>query len=230
MPSVTSLDAMSAFEGIPLAAVDFFADLETNNNRDWWAANRGVHDAAVRAPMVALASELEAEFGALKVFRPNRDVRFSPDKTPYKSHQGLVAETASGMGWCAQISARGLMTAGGWYAGAPDQIERYRAAVTDDSTGPALVRLVAGLEDADFDIDGELLKTRPRGVGPEHPRLELLRHKSLTASREYGVPEWLETTAVLDRIRLDWRELRPLLTWLAEHVGSTTRTERGRRR
>ncbi len=218
---------MSAFQGIPEAAADFFAELETNNNRDWWVANRGVYEAAVRAPMLLLAGELEKEFGKVKVFRPNRDVRFSPDKTPYKNHQGLVAETGTGMGWYAQISARGLMTAGGWYACAPDQLDRYREAVTDDESGGSLQRLVEDLDAADFDIDGEVLKTRPRGVSPDHPRLGLLRHKSLTAAMEYGIPEWLESAVTLDRILADWRALRPLMSWLAEHVGSSTRHDHG---
>jgi len=218
---------MSPFQGIPLAAVEFFAELELNNTREWWAAHRDVHDVAVKAPMAALAAELEEEFGPIKVYRPNRDVRFSADKAPYKDHQGLVADTGTAMGWYAQLSSRGLMTAGGWYAGAPDQIERYRLAVDDDRAGPALQAVVKRLEDDDFVVGGEQLKTRPRGVSPDHPRLDLLRHKSLTAAREYGVPDWLESAEVLERIRQDWRELGPLMTWLSGNVGDTTMTDRG---
>ncbi|MGV8907464.1 MAG: DUF2461 domain-containing protein [Propionicimonas sp.] len=218
---------MSPFQGIPLAAVDFFAELETHNNRDWWAAHRSIHDLVVKAPMEALASELEDEFGPIKVYRPNRDVRFSADKTPYKDHQGLLAGTGTATGWYAQVSSRGLMVAGGWYAGAPDQVERFRHAVDDDRAGDALKHLVNHLETEDFVIDGEQLKTRPRGVSPDHPRLDLLRHKSLTAAREYGVPDWLDSAAALERVREDWRALGPLLTWLAGNVGDTTMTDRG---
>jgi uncharacterized protein (TIGR02453 family) len=218
---------MSAFQGIPVAAVDFFAELETNNNREWWAAHKKLHDQAVRAPLLALAAELEEEFGVIKIYRPNRDVRFSADKSPYKTHQGLVADTGSAMGWYAQISSRGLMTAGGWYAGAPDQIERFRLAVDDDRAGAALAHAVDRLDAEDFEIEGEQLKTRPRGVSPDHPRLELLRHKSITAAREYGVPDWLESPEVLQRVREDWRALAPLMTWLAANVGDSTRPDRG---
>jgi uncharacterized protein (TIGR02453 family) len=181
----------------------------------------------VKAPIAALAAGLEEEFGPIKVYRPNRDVRFSADKAPYKDHQGLVADTGTAMGWYAQLSSRGLMTAGGWYAGAPDQIERYRLAVDDDRAGPALQAVVERLEDEDFVVGGEQLKTRPRGVSPDHPRLDLLRHKSLTAAREYGVPDWLESAEVLERIRKDWRVLGPLMTWLSGNVGDTTMTDRG---
>ncbi len=217
---------MSPFHGIPLAAVDFFAELELNNNREWWTAHKDLHDQAVAAPIAALAAELEDEFGPIKVYRPHRDVRFSADKTPYKDHQGLIAQTGSATGWYAQLSSRGLMTAGGWYAGAPDQLERFRLAVDDDRAGPALGAVLEQLEADDFVVDGEQLKTRPRGVSQDHPRLDLLRHKSLTAAREYGVPDWLESVEVLERIRQDWRALRPLMTWLSGNVGDTT-MERG---
>jgi uncharacterized protein (TIGR02453 family) len=218
---------MSPFQGIPSAAVDFFAELETNNNRDWWAAHREIHDQVVKAPMEALAGELEDEFGPIKVYRPNRDVRFSANKAPYKDHQGLVADTGTATGWYAQISSRGLMTAGGWYSGAPDQVERFRHAVDDDRAGDALQHLVDHLDAEDFVLGGEQLKTRPRGVSPDHPRLDLLRHKSLTAAREYGVPGWLDSVEVLERIRADWRALAPLMTWLSSNVGSSTQPDRG---
>jgi hypothetical protein len=87
--------------------------------------------------------------------------------------------------------------------------------------------VVERLEEDDFVVGGEQLKTRPRGVSPDHPRLGLLRHKSLTAAREYGVPDWLESAEVLERIRRDWRALRPLMTWLGGNVGDTTMTDRG---
>ena len=218
---------MSMFHGIPLAAVDFFAELELNNNREWWAAHKETYEAAVRAPITALAGELEGEFGPIKVYRPNRDVRFSADKTPYKDHQGMLAQTGSATGWYAQLSARGLMTAGGWYLAAPDQLQRFRLSVDDDRAGPALEAVLERLEADDFVVEGEQLKTRPRGVSPGHPRLELLRHKSLTAAREYGVPGWLESAEVLERIRQDWRTLGPLVTWLSGNVGDTATTDRG---
>lgn len=148
---------MGGFGGVPLEAVDFYEELELNNSREWWVAHRVRYDTAVRAPMEALAAALEDEFGPVKLFRPNRDVRFSADKSPYKTHQGVVVATASGMGWYVAVSAEGLMTAAGWYAGT-----------------------------AGFVVDGDRLKTRPRGVAADHPLLELLRHRTLTAERQYG--------------------------------------------
>jgi len=214
---------MSAFEGIPFEAMDFYEDLEVNNSRDWWAANRDRYDTVVRAPMEALAVALEAEFGATKVFRPNRDVRFSADKSPYKTHQGVVVSTASRMGWYVQISAEGLMTAAGWYAATAEQVARYRAAAGDEETGAQLLRIVDELRRDGYSIDGDRLKTRPRGVDPDHPFLDLLRHRTLTAGLQYGAPEWLPTGEVIDRVAADWRAYRALMEWLDQHVGDLRR-------
>ena len=210
---------MTAFEGIPFAALDFYEDLEHHNSREWWAANRDVYESQVRGPMEALAAGLEEEFGAPKAFRPNRDVRFSPDKSPYKTHQGVVVATASGMGWYVQVSGEGLRTAAGWYAGTPAQPARSRRAVDAPSPGEELRRIVDGLREAGYVVDGDRLKTQPRGVAPDHPRIELLRHRSLTVERRHGAPEWLPTPAALDQVRADWRAFEPLLEWLDEQVG-----------
>lgn len=210
---------MTAFEGIPFEAVDFYEDLEHHNTRDWWAAHRDLYDTAVRAPMEGLAAALEEEFGTAKAFRPHRDLRFSPDKTPYKTHQGVVVTTSSGMGWYVQVSADGLMTAGGWYAGTAGQLARYRGAASAAASGEALRRIVDGLREDGYDVDGDRLRTRPRGVAPDHPRLDLLRHRTLVAELQHGAPVWLPTPGTLDRVRADWRAYRPLLEWLGKHVG-----------
>ena len=76
---------MSTFEGIPSAAFRFYEELEENNNREWWLEHKDIYDAAVKEPLAALLSELEPEFGPAKIFRPNRDIRFSQDKSPYKT-------------------------------------------------------------------------------------------------------------------------------------------------
>ncbi|MGM0386423.1 MAG: DUF2461 domain-containing protein [Actinomycetota bacterium] len=210
---------MTTFEGIPFAAADFYEDLGHHNSRDWWAVNREVYESQVRAPMAALAAALEDEFGAAKAFRPYRDVRFSPDKTPYKTHQGVVVATGSGMGWYVQVSADGLMTAGGWYSGTPAQLARFRGVVDSAGPGEELRRIVGELRKGGYVIDGDRLKTRPRGFSPDHPRLELLRHRSLIAEAQHGAPEWLPTAATLERVRDDWRAYGPLLEWLDDHVG-----------
>ncbi len=204
--------------GIPVDAVRFYADLEQDNSKDFWTANKQRYDESVRRPFEIMLETLAPEFGEVKVFRPYRDVRFSTDKTPYKEHQGGFIQTVAGIGWYVQVSADGLLVAGGYHSHAPDQVARYRAAV-DSAAGAELERIVAGLEDAKFELGGERLKTKPRGYDADHPRIELLRHKSLTAGRQHGVPSWLSTGRAVSRVRDDWRAIRPLIDWLTDHVG-----------
>jgi uncharacterized protein (TIGR02453 family) len=204
--------------GIPLDAVDFFSELEADNSREWFTAHKGRWQSSVRAPLQALVDALAGEFGEAKLFRPNRDVRFSLDKSPYKTHQGAVVGCAPGVGYYVQVSASGLMTGGGWYQPSPAQVAAYRAAVLDDRSGSQLDDAVAPLIADGFELGGDTLKTAPRGVDPDHPRIALLRHRSLLVSREYGAPSWLESDETLERVRDDWRAYRPLMEWLAENL------------
>src|SRR5690625_6798228 len=159
--------------------------------------------------MEALLLRLEPEFGTGKVFRPHRDLRFSKDKTPYKTHQGAFIAVERSIGYYVHIDAAGLLVAGGFHSHEPDQVERYRAAVDDERRGGELTRIVEKLTADGFELDGDRLKTRPRGVDANHPRLELLRYRSLTADQRLGFPDWLHTPAAADHVSAAWRSIRP---------------------
>lgn len=204
--------------GIPRDAVDFFAELELNNDRAWWTANQERWRRSVRDPMELLCDALAVEFGDAKLFRPYRDVRFSADKAPYKIHQGAVVATSPGVGYYVQVSSQGLLTGAGWYAPTPAQVAAFREAVLSDRSGRALAAIVDRLESDEVELGGDQLKTAPRGVDPAHPRIGLLRHRSLLASIEHGAPQWLETDEVAERVRADWRGYRPLMEWLDTHL------------
>jgi len=221
-PSTASADV----PGIPLDAVEFYRALGSSNTREWWAAHKERYAASVREPMSHLGDVLTEEFGEPRLFRPHRDVRFSKDKAPYKDHQGLFVPTSARMGWYVQVGADGLRTAGGFYASESDQVARFRASVLDDVVGARLVAIVDTLSDNGFEIGGDVLVTRPRGIPADHPRLGLLRHRTLTATRDHGVPHWLEADEVVDRVRGDWVELRPLIEWCDQYVGASEKPGR----
>ncbi|MBI1759172.1 MAG: DUF2461 domain-containing protein [Actinobacteria bacterium] len=213
-----------SFTGFPVEALDFYEGLEADNSRTYWQAHRDGYERHVRAPMEALLTELAAEFGAAKIFRPNRDVRFSPDKSPYKTHCGAVVRAGDGMAaGYVQISADGLLVAGGYYATASDQVDRYRRAVTDDVQGAALERIVATLRDGDYRVEGYRLKSAPRGYPRDHPRIELLRHRTLNAARSWPPEPWLATPRPVGEVRTAWHAFVPLLEWLTRNVGPSTR-------
>jgi uncharacterized protein (TIGR02453 family) len=212
----------SPFEGFPPAALDFYEALEADNTKVFWTENKHVYDSAVRTPLLALCDRLAPEFGAAKVFRPYRDVRFSKDKSPYKTAQGAVLTAGEGGGaHYLQISAAGLLVAVGYHEMAGDQVTRYRESVDDDTLGEQLAAALARVEQAGHTIAGEALKTRPRGYPEHHPRLALLRYKTLTAWHEYPPEPWLHTAEVVDVVAGTWREMAPLNTWLERNVGAS---------
>jgi uncharacterized protein (TIGR02453 family) len=206
------------FTGIPFAALDFYEDLEADNSKPFWTAHKHIYEEQVRAPLVALAAELEPEFGTPKFFRPYRDVRFAKDKTPYKDHQGVYfAETRRYL----HVSAAGMYASGGVYEMASDQVDRYRRAVHQDLPGALLERVVSEAAKSKLVVSGQLLTRVPSGYEKDHPRLELLKHKSLYATRDFGCPEWLQTTRAKTELLKAWRAMQPLIDWLDKHVGAS---------
>nr|WP_243407361.1 DUF2461 domain-containing protein [Frankia canadensis] len=216
---------MPAFAGFPAEALIFYEGLEADNSKAYWTDHRDLYDKAVRGPMLALLTALEPEFGESHLFRPHRDVRFSKDKSPYKTAIGAYI---TGGGYV-QVSANGLMVASGYWQTASDQVERLRAAVADDVTGPKLEAVVDRLREEGYEISGNRLKTRPRGYDADHPRIELLRHRTITVHREYGEPPWLATPECAGQVAAAWREMRLLRDWLDRHVGPTRLPDTRRR-
>jgi len=224
----------AGFGGFPEEALDFYEGLEADNSKTYWMDHREVYERAVRGPLQALLDELEPEFGAGKMFRPYRDVRFSADKTPYKTAAAAEVPSEDGTGsFYVQISARGLFVGAGCYHMSRDQLARYRAAVLQDGPGGELTGIGERLAGAGFEMHAsDRLQRVPRGVDPAHPRADLLRYKGLAAMRDFGVERWLETPRCREAVADAWRAVAPLVGWLGWHVGPAEETEgerRGRR-
>jgi uncharacterized protein (TIGR02453 family) len=205
------------FTGFPVEAFDFYERLADNNNKPWWNEHKEEYTRLVKEPLLALLAELVDEFGESKVFRPYHDTRFSKDKTPIKEHQGGVVSVEDAIAYYVQVSATGLMVAGGWYAPEGQQIARYRESV-EGPAGAELERILASMTRR-WQIDGRPVKTHPRGYSADHPRIALLRNRALTVARHYPVEPWLGTRRAFTTVRADWRAMRPLIDWLADFVG-----------
>jgi uncharacterized protein (TIGR02453 family) len=210
---------VSEFHGFPEAALDFYDDLEMDNTKSFWEAHKAIWTEAVKAPMSALTDALADEFGAAKVFRPYRDVRFAKDKTPYKTHQGAYVGVGPACGWYVEISARGVRTGGGFYDASGSDLARIRESIDHEATGKELQRILAKAQKAGFEVGGEKLKTSPRGYDAEHPRIDLLRHKSLTLTRLYGFDKVIHSPELVGAVRKDWRALRPFVEWVSMRLG-----------
>jgi uncharacterized protein (TIGR02453 family) len=209
------------FAGFGERLVDFYDGLEADNSKAYWTDSRPLYDEHVREPMLALLAVLEPEFGKGKIFRPYRDVRFSADKTPYKMHCGATVGP-----YYVQVSAEGLMVAGGYYQMASDQIARFRVAVDEERRGEDLSRRLRKLEKAGLTVAGDTLKTRPRGFDEDHPRIELLRHRSLYAWRRWAGDDLMLEPELPGEVAANWRALTPLTEWLVDHVGPTEQSRR----
>jgi uncharacterized protein (TIGR02453 family) len=212
------------FHGWPVEALEFFEGLEAENTKAYWQRNKEVYEHLVRAPMDALLAELEPDWGEGRIFRPYRDVRFSADKSPYKTN---IAATCRG-GYI-QLTSQGLGAGSGMWEMAPDQLERYRQAVSDDSSGIALERIAAALRKAGYDLEGHgALKTAPKGYPKDHPRVELLRYKGIVTWKEWPAAAWLGTRKAKDRVVAFLEASKPLNAWLASNVGDSTMPGRER--
>ncbi|WP_283614488.1 DUF2461 domain-containing protein [Mycolicibacterium poriferae] len=204
-----------AFRGWPIEAVEFYEGLEADNSKVFWQEHKTVYERQVKAPMEELLTELADEFGEGKLFRPYRDVRFSADKTPYKT----TCAATLGSGYVA-FSADGLSVGSGLYMPEPAALTRFRAAVDADDTGAELAAIVADLHRAGYQtMAHEVLKTAPRGFPKDHPRIELLRHKGIAMMKSWPVGAWLGTRKAKDRVVTALRAAAPLNEWLNRHVG-----------
>jgi uncharacterized protein (TIGR02453 family) len=208
------------FSGFPTAAIDFFDELEENNNRDWWHANKHRYDAVVRGPLDAFLAGVAKEFGQAHVFRPNRDTRFAHDKSPYKTNIGAVTYQGATV-YYVHLDGGGLMAASGYYMMAPDQIQRFRIAAADPKTGAALRKIVDDASSQGLALGGPALKRVPSPFPKDHVNADLLRLKSVTLARQFGTPKWMSSPRAADEIVAVWRACSALNKWLAKHVGTT---------
>jgi uncharacterized protein (TIGR02453 family) len=205
------------FAGFPEIALDFYEGLEADNSKTYWTEHKSTYDESVSAPMRALLDELELTFGVAKMFRPYRDVRFSKDKTPYKTRQYAVVHQGD-RGLYIGIDANGLHLGGGMFHTSSEQVARLREGVADDVSGPALVKVLDALRRKSFELGGEQLKRIPKPWHDTHPRADLLRYKSLTAYIDHAPAEWLHTAAAKTKVVAAWQAVSPLNNWFAEHV------------
>jgi len=205
-----------AFTGWPAEAIEFYEGLEADNSKAYWQDHKVVYEKQVLEPMQELLRELAPEFGEGKIFRPYRDVRFSRDKSPYKTAMGATLSA----GGYVHLSAEGLGAGSGMYHMEPPQLDRFRRAVADDRTGKELEKLVAAARKKGMDVSAhESLKTAPKGYPKDHPRIDLLRQKGLITWRSWPVGAWLGTKQAKTRVVEFLRASRPINDWLAANVG-----------
>ncbi len=201
-----------SFDGWKGDFVGFFRGLELDNSKRYFEAHRRQYEAEVRGPMEALAAELAPVLGPTKIFRINRDVRFSADKSPYKTNVAAVVGRLY-----VHLDARQLYVATGAHMPGSAWLARYREA----AAGPAGEELASAIDEmrvAGLSVGGNPLKTVPRGYPADHPRIEVLRWREVGTSRQFPLEPWIATPAVKHRVLQTWETMRPLADWLSANV------------
>jgi uncharacterized protein (TIGR02453 family) len=207
----------------PPAALDFLRELEDNNDRAWFKANRKRYDDYLLAPTRELAAKL-GHLGEPRLFRPYRDTRFRPGP-PIKEEIAVgIGNEATG-GYYIQLSLDGLLVGAGVHHPATDQLERFRAAIDDGRRAAVFERAISRAEAAGLVAVAPALKRAPKGYSPDHPRIDRLRMKELTVFRRHQLEPWLHAPACDERIKAELEAARPLVNWLSETVGPSSRPQ-----
>ena len=222
----------AGFTGFTRETVRFFMALRKNNNRDWFARNKGIYDEHVLAPaklfVTAMGERLRTLVPGLiavpavnkSIFRIYRDTRFSLDPAPYKTNLGIYFWDGGGSrmessGFYVGLEPPDLYLGGGMYIIPDKLLGRFRKDVADKRRGAELARIVAAIRARHgFTVEGERSKRVPSGFDPGHPNAELLKHKGLYASYETKVPEEFYSARFVDYCRERFEPTVPLHRWL----------------
>ena len=217
---------MAGFRGWPPEAIAFFEELEANNDRDWFKANRARHREFVVEPALALADDL-AEYGDPHVFRPWNDTRFHA-RPPIKEHLGMTLGYGGDGGWYVELSLDGLAVGAGLHHPQSDQLDRMRRAIDTPRHLRSLKAAIESAQGAGMTLAEPELVRAPRGYPADHPELDLLRLKRMTVWRRQELRAWLHKPEAGRRVRDQVAAAAPLVEWLREHVGPTVKPSRGR--
>ena len=223
-----------SFSGIPKAGLGFLRELAANNDKEWFDQHRAVWDDELLPALFSACSELHERLLKLmpklqfvprvggSVYRLNRDIRFSKDKSPYKSHAAALlwegVDKHGSPGVYLHVAPDEVIFGGGLYVFEEAQLDRYRKLVHNDHSGDELAAALTKAKKGGLKPDGEKLVRPPRGFTPEHPRAELSKHKGLVVGQTIKPGPWVHTAEFLDRAEAAAKAYAPLHAWLRDQL------------
>jgi uncharacterized protein (TIGR02453 family) len=221
---------------MPDEGLAFLEDLEERNTREFFDANKGLFKEQVAAPFAALVEAAAArlrrsvpDLGQPKIFRIYRDLRFTRDKTPYKTSMSAsvpsrpreeVGGPGVATGFYVNVGPAGLYTASGLYHPGRPELERVRAAIADPDMGHELEAILRRAAGKGLEPWLDPLQRMPRPWPADHPRAGLLRARSLVLNRQHERAPWLQTAELLDHLIADWKAMIPFNRWLERLPGA----------
>jgi uncharacterized protein (TIGR02453 family) len=203
----------------PPEALEFLEELEANNDRDWFRANRHRYEEHLVAPARKLGGKL-TDLGEVHFFRPWNNTRFRPGP-PLKEHLAMTVGAGPAV-YYLQLSLDGLLVGGGLHHPARDQLDHFRAAIDDPRKGAAFERAIEQAKASGLDPIEPELKRAPKGYSPDHPRIEWLRMKHLTVFDRHELGRWLHTATCDKRVRDQFHAATPFVQWINNRVGPST--------
>ncbi|MBC8088060.1 MAG: DUF2461 domain-containing protein [Phycisphaerae bacterium] len=239
---------LQSFTSFKPAALTFLRGLKRNNRKEWFEEHRADYERELKYPMLALIEDIDvrlAEFapeivGSPKrsMFRIYRDVRFSKDKTPYKTHaacwfyhrdagSGVGAEAAhGGAGFYLHLAPEGTFCGGGIWMPPRPALNRIRQSIADDPEGFEDIVLSPVFKRKFGELDTEHMLTRtPRGFAPEHPAGHWLRYQSFTAGRALSLEE-IHSPKLPAILAKTFEAMTPFIRWLNTASGLKQSTMR----
>ena len=215
-----------SFTGFPKEAFEFLTGLEQDNTRVYWQEHNEIWQAVIRPTMRSLMDELEPFFGPLRMYRPNRDIRFSHNKDPYKTWVGITTQGTGpgGIGLFFAIEPHSMRMSAGSGAFAGDQIKEYRRSLDNPVAGPKFERIISRIKQAGYTLSSGRkppLVQMPRGYDADHPRAAYLKWRGVVLRHQIPYEDWFGSPVVLDHIIKVWSAGLPLIEWVQEYVGPT---------
>jgi uncharacterized protein (TIGR02453 family) len=223
-----------SFSGFPESGLQFLRGLSRNNDRDWFESHRSVYDAEMVPAMLSWCSDLAARLADAmprlifvprvggSLYRLNRDIRFSRDKRPYKTHVAALlwegGEKHDAPAVYLHVSADEVIFGGGLYVFEEGRLDRFRKLLRDAAALERLREAVGEAEGHGLKAAGEKLLRVPRGFDPEGPQAELSKHKGLIVSKTVKPGPWLFSQEALDRSEAAARAYAPLHAWLRDEL------------
>ena len=221
------------FSGFTKKTFDFLNSLEENNNREWFETNREIYEDYVLRPAQDFVIEMGEMLKTLSpsvsavplidksIFRLYRDTRFSSDKTPYKTHLGILfwdgpRKKLENPNYYVQLNKSSIFVGAGEYRFPPDLMGSYRDSVVHPELGKELGRILNRItKNPSYKIGGEHYKRVPRGYDPGHPNARFLLHNGLYAYCESVIPEEVYSGSFIDFCFGIFSDMHPLQKWLA---------------
>jgi uncharacterized protein (DUF2461 family) len=209
-----------SFNGFPKSTFDFYRALAQNNTNEFWRGHKPEYMRVGWEQMQIFLDSLP-EFGEGRPLSPHRDRRTQGTQPPIKEYLAGRIPRVEGIWFYVELTVEGLLASGGIRSSpSSDQVARMRAAIAAPGSGRDLEVILDDLGEHGFDVIGEQVKTAPRGYPKDHPRIALLRFRTLSAELRWPEGRWVRTPEVLDRVRQAWTRCLPLVDWLERHVGA----------